>query len=1449
MVFLILNRIGTAFSMQFQVFIVGLVWGCAGMLLDATETVGLVQPNLQFTHLSPGQALTPGSVNAMLQDRQGMLWIGTETGLSGFDGYETITFQHNPNNGTSLGGGSVTALAEEPGGRLWVGTRQGFLERLDVEKRVFEHVVLKVKDSGETVDRIGAIQALLMVDSRWLWIGAANGLFRVDLRLMETERFDDIKGGISAIVESPDERVWIATEEGKLHVCCSKKGEETPKAIWAAPSDVRSLAFDKWGVLWVVTSRDGLLTLQPEGEGIREASDDSRMGRAIMEPTAVVPDSLGSVWLGSSEGLHRYEPESGAWSRYSHDPFDTGSVMGNRVTCVYMDKRRVLWLGFSSGGVSRFGLDRTWFDRMTIGSGRRDGLSHRNVTAALADRHGQIWFGTSEGLDRWDPVKGTIGNRFIAELNSDERLIVDVSALFEDSKGRLWVGKRGGGAVLLDISVLGNEKILAEACVGTREFSRYTITDFIENTDGMVWASTDGGGIFSYDEGGTGFLPVPIGELGEMGNLVINDLCRDSRGEIWVATSGDGLLKYDAANRVHAQQTLLPGGSVSTLFEDSDGMLWAGFYGRGLSRINLQTGEALTLSTRNSELPDDSVNSIAQDRSGRLWIATESGLARFDRATMEFRTFDRHDGLQGDRFNLRAACSTREGLVLFGGANGLSAINPNQIPDPREVQIPVLTALELFGEQVDPSPDGILKKPLSLTNLIQLPYSKNSQIGFRFATVNLAAPEKSQFRFRMDGVDADWQKADERRRASYAGLQPGLYTFEVQASIDGTNWNAGNAKVEVKIRPQWYSLWYTRVAFVVIATLLIAYWVVLRFRAREEKLRRQQEQLQVRYSRAEAALARQLQHAMLLEQTGLALGSKEGAGNLLGTALRNLGEAFGVGRSSVHAGTEGAEDSEAAGFHRVAEHREGDPAVDPDPHRRVENERFIRKLVRSERALAISDIDGRPDLFPSTVAAGPDEVRAVLAVRTSYLGHTNGFIILQHIGSGREWQSDEVKLIESLSGQFGMVIAQMEQQERDERQRRELEHAKREAELANRSKSDFLAKMTHELRTPLNAIIGFSELLSSDVDLTGRQRETLDIINNSGEHLLGVINDILEVSKIEAGKVELQPERFNLAHLLASVYEMLAFGVRAKGLSFEIRKLGDLPVNIVADKGKLRQVLVNLVGNATKFTADGKVAVLLRSSAPHVVGDRTLRMLCFEVCDTGPGIAPEDLPRLFEKFSQTETGQKSRRGTGLGLAISKAFVEMMGGKVEVESRVGVGSVFRFTIVCEEAGALSGSEESEQAAIRPAHLAAGQIRRLADDHPEIRILIAEDQPANRLLASRILKAAGFTVCEAENGAEALEKWREFQPHLILMDEEMPVMRGKEATQKIRAEADGKGPIIVALTAFALDETRVAALASGCDDFLAKPFRIDDLLATIARHVPITLVNAPPVATAA
>lgn len=818
-----------------------------------------------------------------------------------------------------------------------------------------------------------------------------------------------------------------------------------------------------------------------------------------------------------------------------------------------------------------------------------------------------------------------------------------------------------------------------------------------------------------------------------------------------------------------------------------------------------------------------------------------------DRKTFEFRAFDEHDGLQSDVFHSRVAAVCRQGRLLFGGPNGLSVIDPESLPEPRRAERAILTGLELFGDPVTPSPDGILKRPLALTDEITIPHTRHGRIGFRFATLDYTTPRRSQFRYRLEGVEDDWQMADDNRQATYTGLLPGSYRFVVESSSDGVQWNDQSANVRLVVRPAWYAHPLTRIGLGLLAILLLVYLFIHRSRVREETLRRQQEQLQVKYSRAEAALARQLQHAMLLEQTGLALASDDDSGNLLANALRQFGEAFGVARSFVRSGTTGIDGYRRGDFTLIAEYI--DPSIqgkrDKSGPDMLDGERFVTKLLRSDRSFAISDVSSRPDLFPDTSGFQDCGTQSILAVRTLHQGEPNGYVVLQHCGEVREWQADEIKLLESLAGQFGMVLAQIAQQERDERHRRELEKAKHEADLANRSKSDFLAKMTHELRTPLNAIIGFSELLSDDHDLTHRQRETLDIINHSGEHLLGVINDILEVSKIEAGKVEMRQERFNLSNLLASVYEMLAFGAKNKGLSFSIDKIGDLPGDIIADKGKLRQVLVNLVGNATKFTESGGISISVRAS--QLLPDSNRRYIGFEIRDSGPGIAEEELPKLFEKFTQTESGQKARRGTGLGLAISKAFVEMMGGWVEVASTVGVGTVFRFTILCEEATGEGTVAATGEGGFAP--VATGQRgRRLAAGHPEVRILIVEDQPANRLLATRILRSAGFALCEAENGAEGVEKWRSFHPHLILMDEEMPVMRGREATRIIREESGDNGPVIVALTAFALDETRIAALSNGSDDFLAKPFRIDDLLGMISRHLPVEFESGPDAAAA-
>ena len=495
----------------------------------------------------------------------------------------------------------------------------------------------------------------------------------------------------------------------------------------------------------------------------------------------------------------------------------------------------------------------------------------------------------------------------------------------------------------------------------------------------------------------------------------------------------------------------------------------------------------------------------------------------------------------------------------------------------------------------------------------------------------------------------------------------------------------------------------------------------------------------------------------------------------------------------------------------------------------------IQNLLATDVALALdrqTALD--PDKLSALQVLGGDEVQALLALRTSHSGEPNGIIVLHHLGGRRVWTDEEIKMLHSLASQVGIALAQLHLREREAQHRIELEEARRHADAASQAKSDFLAKMTHEVRTPLNAILGFSEVMSQEDDLTKLQRQNLEIINSSGEHLLGVINDILEVSKIEAGGAELNPERFDLEEFLRSVIGMTQVKTEAKGIGLELVHLTPLPAYIETDKGKLRQILLNLMGNAVKFTDSGGIALRVgvkADSAPDIDNHDCRRArLEFEIFDTGHGIREDEIDKLFQKFVQTDSGKRATEGTGLGLAISKSFTELMDGTITVMSRVGFGTLFNVEIpVLEHLKALGKPETGR---------VDGTVIGLEPGHKEIRVLVAEDQPLNRLLMQKLLSSAGFTLIEAEDGEQAVSKWRESRPHIIFMDEDMPNMRGTEATRAILAEAEeGEKPVVVSLTAFAMEDQRQAAMEAGCQEFLAKPFKREDLFEIIARNLPV------------
>ena len=426
-----------------------------------------------------------------------------------------------------------------------------------------------------------------------------------------------------------------------------------------------------------------------------------------------------------------------------------------------------------------------------------------------------------------------------------------------------------------------------------------------------------------------------------------------------------------------------------------------------------------------------------------------------------------------------------------------------------------------------------------------------------------------------------------------------------------------------------------------------------------------------------------------------------------------------------------------------------------------------------------------------------------------------------------------------LGAAFDAMLDTLEQRETELQQHRdhlselvdertaELVQARDASEAANRAKSVFLANMSHELRTPLNAILGFSSLIRQDSNLSTEQHDHLDIINRSGEHLLGLINDVLEIAKIEAGKIHLETHALDLHRMVRDVTDMMQLRAEQKGLRLKLEQSSEFPRYINSDEARLRQILVNLVGNAIKFTEEGSVTVRLgarRNKQPH---------LLIEVEDTGPGITSEGQKQLFKPFVQL-TGGGVQKGTGLGLAITKQFAELLGGTIGIESRIGIGSTFRVELPIDEVDVDKEVVQKMMSNNVAVKLAPGQ--------PSYRILIVEDKLENQLLLQRLMVNIGMEVKLAENGEECLKVFKEWSPDLIWMDRRMPVMDGEEATRRVRQLPAGSKVKIIAVTASAFKEEHKSMIAAGMDEIVSKPYRFNEIYDCMVRHLDLQFVGS-------
>ncbi len=624
----------------------------------------------------------------------------------------------------------------------------------------------------------------------------------------------------------------------------------------------------------------------------------------------------------------------------------------------------------------------------------------------------------------------------------------------------------------------------------------------------------------------------------------------------------------------------------------------------------------------------------------------------------------------------------------------------------------------------------------------------------------------------------------------------------------------------------------------------------------------ERKQAEIEITTAKAALERQMHRVLLLERITQEIRSSLNPQQIFETAATQIGQAFGVNRCIIHTYI-------AKPFPRipqVAEYTEpGYPSM-MDFEIPVVGNSHAELVLSQDQAVASNDVYRDPLLEGISHVMQHLGLKSVLVVRTSYQDKPNGIICLEQCDRFRVWTAEEIELLESVAAKMGIAIAQANLLEQETQRRQELaaqnnalEKAKLEAEAANRAKSQFLSKMSHELRTPLNAILGFTQVMARGNSLTIEQLEHLRIINRSGEHLLELINDILSMSKIEAGQITLNEHTFDLYHLLDSLEAMLQLKATSKGLELIFERTPNIPQYVQTDEGKLRQILINLLGNAIKFTRTGSVTLRVRGgsresgqerqggistaisqqtaplfspSSPSLISPSsphsplpTPYSLFFEIQDTGPGIAPEELDTIFNPFVQTQTGRQSMEGTGLGLPISQQFVRMLGGDITIKSTLGQGAIFKFDI---QVTLATSADEKPLSSKR-------QVISLEPNQPSYRILVVEDVAESRQLLVKILEFVGFEVREATNGQEGVAIWESWSPHLICMDILLPIMDGYDATDQIKQNPKGKDTVIIALTASAFEEQREAILRAGCDDFLPKPFQQEVLLEKIAHHL--------------
>lgn len=1267
---------------------------------------------LRFESLGVEQGLTQETVTALLQDHRGYLWIGSQAGLSRYDGYRVISFKKDPANPASLTDNYVQALFEDGQGRLWVGSKGG-LDRYDASTRSFVHFAVAGKLAPANNHSINCIVG----DGRQgLWLCSAEGLLHFDtvtgqFQIYQREDANAANVGddrINALALDRRGELWVATDGG-LKRLAAGSARFLRQAVGPAGARDKSpavLALSLAGddTLWLGTT-EGLQAWRLGAAAPQQIALAQEQALPSQKINALLRDRDGILWIATfADGIKRLDPASGRVYHYRHESTNRHSVGHNRVNALYQDRTGTLWVGTWYAGLDRVDLASGGFERYTEFAGVLPRIGGNQVRAIAADGEHRLWVGTSEGLSRLDLASGALEVWQHDPKKSGSMPDDRVFALDTDQRGRLWIGTASGlgwrdpQTGLFTSLKLGDDPL--------RNFIQHVLVD----RRGTIWAGSRAG-LFSIDPATLAvraYLHDPkIADSLTEGRILT--LLEDKHGVLWLGME-NGLDRFNrnTGQFLHyrhdpANPNSLTHNRVHSLFDDEKGNLWLGT-AAGLCKAELDANGVAHFrfyGATNKRAPNP-IGAILGDASGGLWISTTSGISRFDPGSGAFRDYTSKDGLLDGSYFIGSAFKSADGVLYFGGLTGMTAFRPERIygnPYPPQVSITDFTIGNL--SVLSGASRTVASDAVGVEDSRELSY-RDSVFAFEFAGLHFADPLRNRYAYQLEGFDSDWVLVNaDRRFAAYTNLDPGHYVFRVRAANKDGVWSAGATSMAITIAPPFWKTWWFR-TLVVGAAFGVSY-VVLRIRIRMLVAQKHGLELEVRHRTRELVLqkdsAERQKHEVERQKESVEL------------AHRHMSQLSEIGRkitanldseaimTMLYQEVDELMDASVFGigiYRPEAELIEYPFAMEKGkrytPYTRSmcepnqlavwcivhAKEVFINDLEH-EYAQYISDlshVSSAEDMGTLEDGSLPTEPQSLIYVPILVAGQVRG-VITVHSYHGNAYQRFDLDMLNTLASYVAVAFDNADAYRQLKDTQQQLVAREKLAGLGA-----LVAGVAHELNTPIgNSLVIASTLESKTEEIAAKNdsqtmrrsdlngfiaaaREASTLLMRSLHSAAELVHSFKQVAVDQASA---KRRNFNLLQATQEVLTTFMSQIRKAGHRVEL----EMPDDIEMDSfpGPFGQVIINLTNNAVLHAFDGRSGGLMRITANRLGAERV--RVVFH--DNGIGIQSEHLARIFDPFFTTKLGQG---GNGLGLSITYNIVtSLLGGHIRVESEIGSGTAF------------------------------------------------------------------------------------------------------------------------------------------------------------------------------